>query len=278
MARRPRNALICAVLCLAGLALTGAVALLVPSARAHDSATLGGFTALGDAHVQALANTIAHLVDPRPYAIAGAVLAVIALLRRRPRVAAAVPLAMFGAAASSELLKPLLAEPRYSEWLADHGSIMAASWPSGHATAAMMLALCSVIVAPRSWRVPVALAGAALAVGVSYSVLVLAWHFPSDVFGGFLLAGTWCSLTLAALWWADRRWPAPRHEEAPTRDVVATVSFALFGAGALAAIVLGREDLQQGWSTAHGSFVMGAAAIAALAVMLAGSLALALRR
>jgi membrane-associated phospholipid phosphatase len=265
MARRPRNALICAVLCLAGLALTGAVALLVPSARAHDSATLGGFTALGDAHVQALANTIAHLVDPRPYAIAGAVLAVIALLRRRPRVAAAVPLAMFGAAASSELLKPLLAEPRYSEWLADHGSIMAASWPSGHATAAMMLALCSVIVAPRSWRVPVALAGAALAVG-------------SDVFGGFLLAGTWCSLTLAALWWADRRWPAPRHEEAPTRDVVATVSFALFGAGALAAIVLGREDLQQGWSTAHGSFVMGAAAIAALAVMLAGSLALALRR
>ena len=66
----------------------------------------------------------------------------------------------------------------------------------------MMLALCAVLVSPRRLRPLVALLGTALAVGVSYSILVLGWHFPSDVLGGFLVAGGWTSLTLAGLWWA----------------------------------------------------------------------------
>lgn len=279
MARRPRTALLAALLCLAGLALTGVVALLIPTGRAHDSATLGGFTALGDHRVQGMANSIAHLVDAGRYALIALVLALIALLRRRPRVALAVPLAMFAAAASSELLKPLLAEPRYSEWLGNGGgAVLAGSWPSGHATAAMMVALSAVIVAPRRLRVPVALAGAALAIAVSYSILVLAWHFPSDVFGGFLVAGFWCALELAVLWWAERRHPVRERGAARSSGAADALSFVLFGAAGALALLLARADLQQGYSIAHGSFVVAGVAIAALAAMLASVLALALRR
>ena len=63
-----------------------------------------------------------------------------------------------------------------------------ASWPSGHATAAMSFALCAVLAAPARLRPLVAAVGAAFAVAVCYSFLALAWHYPSDVLGGFLVA------------------------------------------------------------------------------------------
>jgi len=38
--------------------------------------------------------------------------------------------------------------------------------------------------------------------------LILAWHMPSDVLGGYLVAALWTALAVAALRAADRRWPA----------------------------------------------------------------------
>ncbi|MGI8558727.1 MAG: phosphatase PAP2 family protein, partial [Solirubrobacteraceae bacterium] len=217
MERRPATAALAAFACLCGLALTGLVALLLPVAQVGDSATLGGFTALSVTDLGGIALRVAHLVDPRPYLVAAGLLAAVAVLRRRPRVALLVPVAMIGASATSELLKPLVAQPRFSEWLGSGSHILAASWPSGHATASMMIALCAVLVAPPALRPLAALLGTGLAVGVSYSILVLGWHFPSDVLGGFLVAGTWTSAAVAILWGAEARWPARSGREAVRR-------------------------------------------------------------
>ncbi len=83
--------------------------------------------------------------------------------------------------------------------------ITAASWPSGHATAATVLALCAVLVAPRRVRPLVAVLGATFAAAVGVSLLILAWHLPSDVLGGYLLATLWMALVLAGLRIADAR-------------------------------------------------------------------------
>jgi membrane-associated phospholipid phosphatase len=89
-------------------------------------------------------------------------------------------------------------------------TINAASWPSGHATAATALALCAVLVAPRSLRTLVAVLGAAYVLVCAFAMLVLAWHMPSDVVGGILLASLWMALAVAALRASERAFPPRR--------------------------------------------------------------------
>jgi membrane-associated phospholipid phosphatase len=81
--------------------------------------------------------------------------------------------------------------------------ITAASWPSGHATAATALVLCAVLVAPRRLRPLLAALGVTFAAAVGVSLLILAWHLPSDVLGGYLLGALWMALALAGLRAAD---------------------------------------------------------------------------
>jgi len=280
--RTPQTALLAAIACAVGLATTGVFALLVPLAHARDSASLQGFTRLNQGGVTRVAATIAHLCDPLPYALFGLGLAAVALARRRRQVALAVLVILGGAAITTELLKPLLATPRVAEWLGA-GQIGAAAWPSGHATAAMALGLCGVLVAPARVRPLAGLLGGALAVAVSYSILVLAWHFPSDVLGGFLVAGLWTSLAAAVLWRtgetrAESVARLPLSElvvRPPGVAVVLVVSGALAAAAVVAA--LGPGHLV-GYAGGHRSLVAGAAAIAALALALAGGLARTLSR
>jgi membrane-associated phospholipid phosphatase len=286
MRNRPASALTAAALCLAGLIATGVVALIVPVARVRDSATLHGFTSLGGhTRVSELADRLAHSVDPSRYVLFAIAFALVALVRGRPRVAVAVPVTMFAASATTELLKPLVGHPRSSEWLSG-GDISIASWPSGHATAAMTVALGAVLVAPRILRPLVALLGTGLAVGVSYSILVLGWHFPSDVLGGFFVAGSAMSLALAGLWWAEARWPERSVRRALGRVTAPSTAVGLLAPAALLAATFGaavsvlavRGRLVETYGAAHLSFVAGALAIAGLAAMLATAMAVALRR
>ena len=53
--------------------------------------------------------------------------------------------------------------------------------------------------------------GAVFAVAVGCALLILAWHMPSDVLGGYLVAALWTALAVAALRAADRRWPPRAH-------------------------------------------------------------------
>lgn len=271
MLRRPGPPLLLAALTAIALAITGALAKLVPLTRAGDARTLNGFVDLNAPHLTPALNTIAHLADPGPYALTGLALAAIALARGRVRVAAAIPLIFVATGTTTEALKHLLATQRFDEWLG-HAQIAAASWPSGHSTAAMTMALCAVIAAPPRLRPTVAAIGGAFAVAVAYAILTLGWHFPSDVFGGYLVAATYVLLAVSAIALTERRWPSRRGAEAGSRpvDVIPALGIALAGAGAAAGVALARPRELMDYAGTHTTFVAGALAIAALAAVLAG--------
>jgi hypothetical protein len=159
--------------------------------------------------------------------------------------------------------------------------VEASSWPSGHATAAMSLALCAVLVAGARWRPMLAAAGAAVAVAVSFSFLTLVWHYPSDVLGGFLVAATWTLVGVCAVWTADARWPrrATRRSSAPVRltarQALGPPVAAALGAVALVGLVLlARPHTVIAYAHAHKTFVVGAAALGGLGLALATGLML----
>jgi membrane-associated phospholipid phosphatase len=189
--------------CTLALVLLWVIANLVPQVQFRDAVALREFTLLGGPRVDRVGNFLLRLLEPHLFVIWGAVLVAIALARGRVRTALAVCAVLGLAPLTAEKLKPLLAHPHASAGV----HIGAASWPSGHATAAMAFVLCAVLVAPRRLRPFVAVLGGAYALAVGGALLILAWHMPSDVAGGFLIAALWTALAVAALRAAERRWP-----------------------------------------------------------------------
>lgn len=207
---RAAGALWVAALCVLGLTLTWVVSALVPAAQVKDAVALHDFTLLGGPHVDTLANALLALLDPLLFTIWALALVLFALAGGRPRVAVAIALVMGLAPLTAEVLKPLLAHPHVN---IDFTQVGAASWPSGHSTAAAALALCAVLVAPRRWRPTVAAAGAVFTVAMGVALLIRAWHMPSDVIGGYLLAALWMALATAGLRGAERRWPSRAQQQ-----------------------------------------------------------------
>ena len=244
-----------------------------------DRAIFNGFAGLQRPRVNRLASLIAHLCNPQPFVYFAALIVVVALVRGRPRMALVTAAILLGANATTELLKPLLAEPRPLPGQ----PVAIASWPSGHATAAMSLALSAVLVAPARARPVVAALGAAFAVAVSYSFLTLGWHFPSDVLGGFLVAATWTALMVAALWRLEAhrgRDPITVESRRPSLGAALSPPAALLaGAVALCGLVaLARPHAVIVYVRAHEAFIVGASAIAALSLLLATAVMLNMRR
>jgi membrane-associated phospholipid phosphatase len=200
-----------ALLCLLGAAAVWVVAQYVPAAHLRDAIALRDFMLLSHPQVDAVGNFLIHLLEPPLFVIWGTALVTAALVRGRPRVAVAVASVMALAPLTAEMLKPLLARP-HAQVGAVH--ITPASWPSGHATAGFTLVLCAVLVAPARLRVLTAVLGALYAAALGCSLLILGWHMPSDVLGGYLLAALWMALAVAIVSAADRRWP-PRRGQTP---------------------------------------------------------------
>ncbi len=213
--KRPRGygpSLLLAVICLAGLAVTWVLAALVPLTHEKDAVALYDFTRLDRPAVEAPARLLLDLLEPAFFIVWGIALVTIALLRGRVHVALAVALVLSLAPASAELLKPLLAHT-HAELVPLY--ITDASWPSGHATAATALVWCVLLVAPSNLRRALALLGAVLLAAVGCSLLILAWHMPSDVIGGYLLGTLWFALALLGLRASDR---APTAYSSPPAE------------------------------------------------------------
>ncbi len=191
-----RAALLLAGLCVVGLALTWVLADLVPITHEKDAVALYDFTRLNRPFVEGPANALLDLLYTPFYIAWGLVLVAIALRAGLPRVAVTLAIVIAVAPLSAELLKPLLAHPHDQ---IGPKYITNASWPSGHATAITTLAWSALLVAPPARRRAVAIAGVVLAAAVGCSLLILAWHMPSDVLGGYLLATMWSALALALL-------------------------------------------------------------------------------
>jgi membrane-associated phospholipid phosphatase len=272
-----------AILGVAALVLTWFCAFHVALVRRADVSILRGFADLQRARVDWLASHVAALCNPNPFVYLAAVPVMVALVRRRFRVAAAVAAILGGANVTTQLLKPLLASARPDSFFGGHLSVSPASWPSGHAAAAMSLTLCAVLVAPPRLRPWAAAAGAAFTVGVVYSFLTLGWHFPTDVLGGFLVAGTWTLAGVGCVWMSDRsRSQAAPEAPAGRPSLTAALgppALALLGAVLLAGlVVVARPHEVVAYARDHTAFVVGAASIAAAALAIATGIMLALRR
>lgn len=259
-------------------------------ARWLDASALKGFLDLQGHHVEPLAQRIANLGDPGSVILIALGLVAVAVARGRLRQAMAIAFLVGATSISSQVLKALLAYPR-EETHALGAYVYPAAFPSGHSTAAMTLAACGVLAAPRAVRPLAAGLGALLALAVGYSVVTLGWHYPSDVVGGYLLATIWTLVVVAGLQVAEQRWPQrvgrTKVSAALTRIVdrlteAGLVALALAAAAvvAMAVLVVGlsRMDDVASFASAHTAAVVVGAAVAGSAAVLLALLTAALRR
>jgi hypothetical protein len=143
----------------------------------------------------------------------------------------------------------------------------------------MALAFAAVLVAPRAWRAAVAIAGAVFALVVSESIMLLAWHFPSDVAGGYLVAASCAFVTLAALRAAEARWPRRTGREAAKRALReadlrrAGLVAAGFFVAALLGIAIAAGGSALHFADRHTTALVAAIAIAVMASALPVSVA-----
>jgi hypothetical protein len=269
-ARRPtaRTALLGALACLIALIAVGIGAAWVPAVQSVDSEAARGFVAAAPTNLGELTRRIAHVCDEAPYLVLGAGLIVLALLRGRPLRAGAVAVLLVVTGLTTQTLKSTLGTPRAGEILGlDMGS-----WPSGHSTAAMTLALCAVLVAPRALRGAVAAAGAAFALAVGLGVLVMQWHLATDVAGGYLVATMWMLVAVAVLRRVERPGPVPAPAGRRNWVWVAVAAVAGVAAARLPADSIATFAEEHTWAT------FTAASLLVLAVALAASFAAVLRR
>lgn len=251
-----------AVACALGLAVVGVVAFAVDAGHARDATILRGFTGLYGSSFDAEIRLAARLSDPVPYALIGLLWVAVALTRGRTSTAIATAVVLVGTGVTAQVLKRLLGQPRYAPWLL--GDPMQNAWPSGHATAAMTLSLCAVMVAPPAWRAVAALIACGYTVIVAYATLALTWHYPSDVLAGLLVAGAWISAALAVQ--ARLGVGPPRATRPPRLGLVLAL-----GCGGLlvTAALVGVASERVALDTADGATaVIGALTIAALALAL----------
>lgn len=245
-----------------------------------DVAALHGFMSLDTPSVDRLAGRIALSMNVAPMLVILTALCLAGLAAGRSRQVVTALGVVAAANLTTQILKAVLAHPRFDAAL---GPVQpaAAAFPSGHATAVMSLAVAALIIAPRRIRPVVAALSAIYVLAVSLSVLILGWHFPSDVVGGMLVATGYGCLGLALMrTLAGGR--APTGSVSLSRPGTALEEWA---AGALAlalalalavGIALARAGEIVGYARAHTATTATAMLVAALgASLLAGFASLA---
>jgi len=286
VSRRPLTLLTLALACALGALIVWLAAFTLPLGQRLDGSALAAFGVVAQPRLEPSINGVASLANLLPLIVMATALVGVALLRRRWLMAGLVPVILLAANAFTQLAKPGLAHPRIVELSGVEG-VYPASWPSGHSTVAMSLALCAVLVAGPRLRPFAAVLGAAYAISVGYSLVALGFHLPSDVLGGFLVAATFTLLGAAALARLEALHAQPRAAVAPaqredrrsrrpgalmTAAVVALTTLVLVGLA-----VLAHHPGAADYAGGNPAAVLAAVAIAGLGVALTASLTLALR-
>jgi len=191
MLRRP---LALAAACAALGALVYLLAVHVPALQRADLDLLNAFIARGTPRRLSYASDLAAVFNPSSFALICLVALAGAMLVGRRRQAVAAAVLLVGANVTTQLLKQALAVQR--PWPDEH-TIGAAAYPSGHTTAVVSLALALAIIAPPASRRLVAGVGAVVALLTMASLLLMGWHYPSDLVGGVLVCATWAALVAA---------------------------------------------------------------------------------
>jgi membrane-associated phospholipid phosphatase len=201
--------LLVALACVPVLALLWMLAFQTGAGARLDSRVFTGLVDLQSTPVEPFARAGANLAGPIPFALAAIALVTIALVRRRPWEALVVVIVLAGANLTTQVLKPLATVARPAE--VPPAAPAGDAWPSGHTTAAVALALCLLLVAPARMRPWALAAGAVFAAAEGFGLVVMSWHYPSDVVAGAGVAVIWAALGLGALRAAAGRRAAERR-------------------------------------------------------------------
>jgi len=149
----------------------------------------------------------------------------------------------------------------------------------------MAISLAILMIVPPAFRLLTAAIGAAFTIAVSFSLVGLGWHFPSDVVCGFLAATTWALAVQAGLTYANERWPEKGTMRTKARQAInpprpATIAVTLLAlAGVAIGVALSRAEQLAHFADRHTAAAAVASAIAVAAtVLLAAVAALSSRR
>jgi membrane-associated phospholipid phosphatase len=231
--------------------------------------------------VHATATLFVSLCDPSHYVYLVVLPLAVALARRRAYDAGAVLVLVLGAGATTLVLKHLVPQAKVASFPDIASVVPYPRFPSGHSTAAMALVLALILVTPARLRPLVAGLGAVFAAAVGYSLLTIGSHFPSDVFGGFLVAAAWSVLTAAMLHELEARLgPSPSPASPITvREALIPLAVAMLAILVLAMIAL-LSDPQSilSYLRTHTAMIVGTVLIAALSTTVSTGVLLCVRR
>ena len=138
---------------------------------------------------------------PVSFEVVSALVAVVLLVRRQPRLAVWMLVTVFGGELLSRIVKQAVGRerPRLPHPVAH---AMSTSFPSGHALGAVVgvgtLLLVGLPYARRSLRPCLIVLGVLVVLAVGFSRLGLGVHYLSDVLGGYILGAGWLAATTAA--------------------------------------------------------------------------------
>jgi membrane-associated phospholipid phosphatase len=212
MAPRVKAPLLAAIAC--GLAIAP-LAVAAYSWSSFQHVDLRGFIHLRHEFgpIHAFSAVFVNLGDLASVLIFLAIAAAIGLRNGRRREVVAAVVVVCGANLTTQLLKTTLEHARHRAF--EHGIELPwpNSFPSGHTTAAASIAVALLLVTSAAHRFAAAVVGAAITASVGFSVVVLGWHYPSDVLGGLLVVGTWAFAALAWLRVRAGRDRAPSTQE-----------------------------------------------------------------
>lgn len=143
-----------------------------------------------------VANFILHSMVSVPMLLAvGAIILVAILVRRRYALLWRSAVALIAANLLTQVAKDLLVRPDLGV-----GHALANSFPSGHVTLAVSVALILVYAVPDRWRALASVLAWAAILTISVAVLTAGWHRLSDVVAAILIA-TACALALLPAQW-----------------------------------------------------------------------------
>lgn len=168
---------------------------------AFDDAFVAGLRAsTGEATLRAF-SYITRLGDPAVLIAVAAAVTLVLMWRRQRILAAFWIVATAGNALLTRVLKSIFERTRP---LHEHGLIAPEGWsfPSGHASGSLAVyaMLAYVVLRGRDlqwWHAPLLVMTTAAILAVGFSRVFLQVHYPSDVFGGYLVAGSWLCTCVA---------------------------------------------------------------------------------
>ena len=224
------------------------------------------------------ADRLLRIVGIGTLALSMALIAAVAFLRRRPRLALLSASSVAVAVLVTELLKlVLLSRPELVATMLNDGRN---SFPSGHTTVGMSVALAALLVVPARLRLVTALGAGALGGAFGVAVVAAGWHRPSDAIGSFLICLAVAALTAITI----RRYPDPEPRERPREHstgpiAIGPTELALVALAVALAAVFGLAALSARGIplfSAGAAFLIASASLVVVAFCCAGLLAAAI--